>query len=227
MSSRMKVKYTASGPTKGVTPKEGLIIGVSFVTGMALVFFILGLFIANLGVFLNGARFFDLAAGSLLIVLGLNNLFSLTESLSGLKNRLLGPKLELETKKGPHRRSLKERSIERIKAVFTQSPALGAFLLGAFFSLGWAPCAVSLVLPVVVWILSQDISTLMGGLLFFVFGIGHGLIFIPLSVGTSSFSGKVTQRFVSIGKWVKIVFGSLVIIMGLVFALRFFGFGLW
>ncbi len=227
LSSRVKGKGPSVGPIKGISPKEGLIIGVSFVFGMALVFFILGLFIANLGVFLHGARFFDLAAGALLVVLGLNNIFSLTEVLSDLKGKLFRSKAESEVKEEEGSRSLKERSIERIKGVFTRSPALGAFLLGVFFSLGWAPCAVSLVLPVVVWILSQDVSTLMGGLLFFVFGIGHGLIFIPLAVGTSSFSGKMTQRFVSAGKWVKIVFGAIVIIMGIIFALRFFGIKLW
>ncbi len=122
---------------------------------------------------------------------------------------------------------MKRGSILKIRDVFHRFPIVGAFLLGIFFSLGWAPCAVSLVLPVVVWIISQDISVITGGLLFFVFGIGHGLLFIPLSIGSSSFSAKMTQRYVSLGKWVKIVFGAMVVIMGLIFAIRIFGFRIW
>jgi len=227
ISSRNKAKGRSDGPVKGMTSSEGFRIGIAFVIGMALVFFILGLFIANLGVFLQGARFFDLAAGALLIILGMNNLFSLTDMIGDLKNRFIRTKGNKEDDKSDEGRSFKERSIGSIRNVFSRSPIMGAFLLGVFFSLGWAPCAVSLVLPVVVWILSQDISTLMGGLLFFVFGIGHGLIFIPLAVGAGSFSGKVTQNFVLIGKWVKIVFGVLVIAMGIIFAARFFGLKIW
>ncbi|MBN1539364.1 MAG: sulfite exporter TauE/SafE family protein, partial [Candidatus Thermoplasmatota archaeon] len=208
--------------------REGFLIGISFVIGMAIIFFVLGLFIARMGVFLQGARYFDLGAGVILVVLGLNNLFSLTDKIGDIKDRMRRRRPRKEYKRdGQEHKTVKERSVLGISGIFRRSPVLGAFLLGIFFSLGWAPCAVSLVLPVVVWILSQEISTLMGGALFFVFGLGHGLIFIPLAVGTTSFSAGLTKKFVSLGNIVKIIFGIIVIIMGIIFASRFFGFKLW
>ncbi len=207
--------------------KEGFLIGVSFVLGMAIIFFILGLFIAQAGVFLQGARYFDLGAGAILVILGLNNIFSLTDRIGDIKDNVIKGKARKEIDDDEPKKTIKERSILGLKGVFTKSPMVGAFLLGIFFSLGWAPCAVSLVLPVVVWIISQDISIIMGGFLFFVFGIGHGMIFIPLAIGTRSFSARLTQKFVKAGNLVKIIFGIIVIVMGMIFTIRFFGIKLW
>ena len=212
---------------KDKASKEGFLIGISFVLGMAIIFFILGLFIAQAGVFLQGARYFDLGAGTILMILGLNNVFSLTDRIGDIKDSVMGGRTRKENDNQEQKMTLKERSVLGLKGIFTRSPIVGAFLLGIFFSLGWAPCAVSLVLPVVVWILSQDISMIMGGLLFFVFGIGHGMIFIPLAVGTRSFSARLTQRFVRTGNIVKVVFGILVVMMGLIFIIRFFGIKFW
>ncbi|MBN1389377.1 MAG: sulfite exporter TauE/SafE family protein, partial [Candidatus Thermoplasmatota archaeon] len=207
--------------------REGFLIGISFVIGMAIIFFILGLFIAQAGVFLQGARYFDLGAGAILMILGVNNMVSLTDKIGDIKDSIRRRRPKKQDDDQDRKKTFKERSVLGLKGVFAKSPIGGAFLLGIFFSLGWAPCAVSLVLPVMVWILSHHISIIMGGLLFFTFGIGHGMIFIPLAVGTRSFSARLTQRFIKTGKIVKIVFGIIVVLMGIIFTIRFFGIKFW
>jgi len=216
---------TEGSTTTSKGAREGFLAGSAFVLGMAAVFFIMGILIARLGVFVQGARYFDIAAGIILLILGVNNVFSITELLQDVKERFFtGRKRRTDVRTGL---SFKERVIDGLGTVFVRSPVGGAFLLGIFFSLGWAPCAVSLVLPVVVWMMAQDIPLFVGGLLFFFFGLGHGIIIIPLSVGTSSFSARLAQRFVNAAKWTRIIFGIMVIAMGVIFSLRFFGVKLW
>lgn len=226
-SKKLSADVEEKQDRKDKASKEGFLIGISFVLGMAIIFFILGLFIAQAGVFLQGARYFDLGAGAILMILGLNNVFSLTDRIGDIKDSVRRGKNKKDNDEKEQKKTFKEKSVLGLKGIFSRSPAVGAFLLGIFFSLGWAPCAVSLVLPVVVLILSQDISIIMGGLLFFVFGIGHGMIFIPLAVGTRSFSASLTQRFVKTGNIVKVVFGILVVLMGFIFTIRFFGIKFW
>ena len=79
---------------------------------------------------------------------------------------------------------------------------LGAFFLGILFSIGWAPCAISLMMPVFILSLSQKISIITGGLLLFVFGLGHGLPIIPLCALTGSARGTLGNKYVSAGKWI-------------------------
>ncbi|MDP1271016.1 hypothetical protein Q6267_28770, partial [Klebsiella pneumoniae] len=69
----------------GSSSREGLLIGVAFTLGMAIVFFVVGLFISNLGVFVRDSRFFDLAAGVLLVVLGINVFKPIGEILEPIK----------------------------------------------------------------------------------------------------------------------------------------------
>ncbi len=66
----------------------------------------------------------------------------------------------------------------------------------------------------------------MGGLLLFVFGIGHGIPIIPLCALTSSVRGKVGNKYVVVGKWMQRIFGILIIIIGIIMAVRFWGFNL-
>jgi cytochrome c-type biogenesis protein len=121
--------------------------------------------------------------------------------------------------------------MEKGQKLFTKlsnkSIYLGAFFLGVLFSIGWAPCAMSLMMPVFVLTLTQKISILTGGLLLFVFGIGHGIPIIPLCAVTSSVRGKVGNKYVVAGRWMQRIFGILIIIIGIIMAARFWGFNLW
>ena len=123
------------------------------------------------------------------------------------------------------------RIIEKGQGMFfkisKKSVYLGAFFLGILFSIGWAPCALSLMMPVFVLTLTQKISILTGGVLLFVFGLGHGVPIIPLCTATSSIRGKLGNKYVNAGKWMQTIFGIIIIGIGVIMAIRFWGIKFW
>lgn len=60
MTVRRKDEYLRASAS---TSREGFMIGVAFTLGMAVVFFVLGLFISQIGVFFRDSKLFDLLAG--------------------------------------------------------------------------------------------------------------------------------------------------------------------
>ena len=67
----------------------------------------------------------------------------------------------------------------------------------------------------------------MGGLLLFVFGLGHGVPIIPLCAVTSSIRGKLGNKYVTAGRWMQRVFGVIIIVIGVIMAIRFWGINFW
>jgi len=63
------------------------------------------------------------------------------------------------------------------------------------FAFGWAPCAVSLTMPVALLIMSQEISIWQGGGLSFIFGLGHAVPIIPLATLSGEMRARVRNRF--------------------------------
>jgi len=193
---------------------QGLWIGVVFTLGMAFVFFIFGLIITSIGIFLEISTMFYLISGIILIILGINVFKPLKEIIN----------LRRESKNSSQ---VMEKGRNIFLNLSKKSIYLGAFFLGILFSIGWAPCAMSLMMPVFILTLSQEISILMGGLLLFVFGLGHGIPIIPLCAITSSTRGKLGNKFVTAGKWMQRVFGVIIIIIGIIMAVRFWGINFW
>jgi len=193
---------------------QGLWIGVVFTLGMSLVFFVFGMILSSVGVFIEASTVFFLIAGVILVILGIN---------------IFKPFSELLTKKSEGKKGL--RFMEKGQGIFfklsKKSIYLGAFFLGILFAIGWAPCALSLMMPVFILTLSQKISILMGGLLLFVFGLGHGVPIIPLCTVTSSIRGKLGNKYVSAGKWMQRIFGIIIIAIGVIMAIRFWGIKFW
>jgi len=220
---------------------EGLMIGIAFTLGMAMVFFVMGLFLSDMGVFVRDARSFDLAAGLIMIVLGINYFKPMGEILEPAYSRIFrrrnGPEASGEgttgesenvaSKEIASKKSLMERVVNFSLGLFKYSSFIGAFSLGVFFALGWAPCAVSLVFPVLIWLISQDISPLTGGLMLFAFGAGHGVPVIPISTFSRAIGGRIGERYISAGKWITGAFGVSIILVGLVYAARYFGYTYW
>jgi cytochrome c-type biogenesis protein len=204
------------------TSREGLMIGIAFTLGMAAIFFVLGLFISQVGIFLRDSRVFDLVAGVVMILLGIGNLKPLDEFLEPLTSRI-----SKDPQKHSDRESLLQRLIKISIGLFKYSSFIGAFSLGVFFALGWAPCALSMVLPVLIWLASQNITPLAGGVMLFVFGIGHGVPIIPISTFSRAVGGRIGDRYVSVGKWTTKFFGLLVIAVGIVYGARYFGYTFW
>ena len=193
---------------------QGFWIGIIFTLGMSFVFFIFGMIISSLGIFLEVSTLFYLIAGIILIILGVNIFKPLTELVKIKEKSETDPKIM-------------DKGRNLFMKISKKSIYIGAFFLGILFSIGWAPCAISLMMPVFILILAQKIPILTGGLLLFVFGLGHGIPIIPLCAVTSSVRGKIGNKYVTAGKWMQRIFGVIIIIIGLIMAARFWGINLW
>ncbi len=223
MTARRKEEYLKKSASAS---KEGFMIGVAFTLGMAVVFFVVGLFLSDIGVFIRQARFFDLAAGLLMIVLGINIIKPISEIIEPFKSRLSFRKTDPDDQQVV-KKGIMERLVNISMNLFKYSAFIGAFTLGVFFALGWAPCAVSLVFPVLIWLISQNVTPLAGGLMLFVFGVGHGVPVIPIATFSRAVGGQIGEKYISAGKYVTKVFGLAVIVIGLIYAVRYLGYKMW
>ena len=227
MTARRKEEYLKKSASAS---KEGFMIGVAFTLGMAMVFFVVGLFLSDIGVFIRQARFFDLAAGLLMVVLGINIIKPIGEIIEPVHSHLslrrdrcdAIPDDCVSEKKG-----IMERLVHFSMSLFQYSAFIGAFTLGVFFALGWAPCAVSLVFPVLIWLISQNVTPLAGGMMLFVFGVGHGVPVIPIATFSRAVGGQIGEKYIFAGKYVTKIFGVAVIVIGLIYAVRYLGFKMW
>ena len=198
----------------------GIKIGLSFTLGMALIFFLIGLLVAYLGDFVQASPLFYLLTGALLVFLGLWSLFPLSEALTGWWRRMWGEGAATGEK-------ISHAGRLGIQKIGSRSKNLAAFLLGVLFTIGWAPCALTLVFPVIVLLLTQQVPLLTGGILMLAFGLGHGLVVVPFCAATGELKGRLGKGYVSAGTWIKWGFGLAIIFIGLIFVLRYFGLRLW
>lgn len=202
-------------------------IGVAFTLGMGAVFFVLGLFLSDIGVFIRQALIFDLAVGLLMIVLGINIIKPIGEIIEPVRSRLSFGKADPDDHPAEKRKGIMERLVNISMDLFKYSAFIGAFTLGVFFALGWAPCAISLVFPVLIWLISQDVTPLVGGMMLFVFGLGHGVPVIPIATFSRAVGGQIGEKYISAGKYVTKIFGLMVIVIGLIYTVRYLGFKMW
>jgi cytochrome c-type biogenesis protein len=193
---------------------QGFWIGIFFTLGMSAMFFVFGMFISSIGLFVETSAIFYLVAGVILIVLGINVFKPIKEIL------------RIRSKKESSSKIMEKGQMMFLK-ISGKSLYLGALFLGILFAIGWAPCAMSLMMPVFVLTLTQGISILMGGALLFVFGLGHGIPIIPLCTVTSTIRGKLGNKYVKAGRWTQKAFGIIILIIGLIMAVRFWGINFW
>lgn len=150
------------GESKSVL--QGLILSLSFSLGLSLVFFVFGIFVSYLGSFVRYSHIFFAIAGLVLIYFGLKQL--------GVTIKL--PRI----KKGRNVSVFQTIGVKLIGLNYV----LASFLFGILFALGWAPCATSLIMPAIVYIMAKETTLLNGGLLLFVFGLGHSVPIIPIAI---------------------------------------------
>ena len=227
MTARRKEEYLKKSASAS---REGFMIGVAFTLGMAAVFFVVGLFLSDIGIFIRQARFFDLAAGLLMIILGINIIKPIGEIIEPVRSRLSfgrGSADALDGETAPVKKGIMERLVHFSIGLFQYSAFIGAFALGVFFALGWAPCAVSLVFPVLIWLVSQNVTALGGGMMLFVFGVGHGVPVIPIATFSRAVGGQIGEKYIAAGKYVTKIFGFAVIVIGLIYAARYLGYKMW
>ncbi|MEM3739163.1 MAG: cytochrome c biogenesis protein, partial [Thermoplasmata archaeon] len=87
--------------------------------------------------------------------------------------------------------------------------------------------AISLVFPVFILLLTQQLTMLMSGFLLFVFGIAHGIPVILLLAVSRGTRAALGNRYISAGKWIEKGFGIALICIGVLFSLKVFGVNLW
>ena len=201
----------------------GLRIGITFTIGTAAVFLVFGLFISYIGDFVQMSTIFFLVAGAILVVLGVNMVFPIWTWLR-LKFPSSRPRLRNSTCGVS---STQEQSLGRLHKLSVRSPDLAGVVLGILFSVGWAPCALSLTLPVMILLVTQDISVWTGGFMMLAFGLGHGVAIIPFCAATGEIRGIVGSKYVSLANVVQKAFAIAVVTLGFLFMARFFGFNVW
>lgn len=200
--SLMAVYLTYSvGISKSV--RKGLAVGCSFAAAMCLVFFILGYAISSLvpTTIVNSRIFFGIS-GLLLILFGINNI-GLLGKLGLITHSFFTEQLN----------AVKLTALTRFSAY---NYVIGSFLFGLVISVALGPCTLSLVLPAILLTLFTAPSAFHGGFLLFMFGLGHALPVVFLSVLLATARKATSDKIANTGEWLTKTFGLAFIIIGIV-----------
>lgn len=184
---------------------KGLIVGCSFAVAMCLVFFFLGYAVASLiPLSLIDYRLFFSISGVLLIVFGVNNLGLLKKV--GLTTGISGSFTERVN-------ALRLNALTRFSRY---NYVIGSFLFGGVISIALGPCSLSLVLPAILLTLFAAPTAIHGGMLLFMFGLGHALPVIGLSVLLATARKAISDKVATAGALLTRVFGLVFIAIGIV-----------
>jgi cytochrome c-type biogenesis protein len=184
---------------------KGLIVGCSFAIAMCLIFFFLGYAVASLiPISLIDYRFFLGISGVLLILFAINNLGWFKKV--GLTSEINAPFAERVN-------ALKLNALTRFSRY---NYVTGSFLFGAIISIALGPCSLSLVLPAILLTIFAAPTPFHGGLLLLMFGLGHALPVIVLSVLLATARKKINDKTVAAGEWLTKIFGLAFLVIGMV-----------
>lgn len=196
--------------------RAGLWIGIAFSAGMTLTFALLGALASYAGAFIESSTAFSLIVGIALVILGINIIWPLGEFL----RRLRKPGKEIAGGSDDSAKKLVQR-------LGRDRRGLIGLVLGILFTIGWTPCALAMVLPVLVMIMSGTVSILTGMALMCVFALGRGMVVTSFCAAIGGMKSKIYGQFIKAGKWIQPIFGIAMVALGIIYALRYWGFNLW
>jgi cytochrome c-type biogenesis protein len=162
-----------------------------FVLGFSIVFILLGVLFSSTGGFLTGfSRILNIAAGALVILLGLNFIFNF----------------------------LKFLTVERrVHMSGKPTSSLGAVLLGMAFGAGWTPC-VGPILASILFLAGSSGRILQGSILLAFYSLGLGVPFLLAGLFFSQFL-KQRERLKVHFKTLRIASGAFLVFIGLLILL--------
>ncbi len=197
--------------------KSGTWIGLTFSLGMIACFALFGALASYIGVFIESSEAFSLIVGIALAILGINIIWPLGDAFR-----------RLFKKSGGEACGGEEDSTKRmLKRLEGQKKGIVGIILGILFTVGWTPCALAMVLPVLVMIISGKVTLMAGIGLMCVFALGRALVVTSFCAAIGGMKSHIYGRFLAAGKWIQPVFGVSMIALGVIYTLRFWGFNLW
>jgi len=169
------------------TSKWGIFLkSLIFVAGFSLVFTALGVIFSSVGFAFSGAsRIINMAAGSIVIILGLNYMFNFIKILN------IEKKLQFRKRR---------------------SGAVGPLLLGMAFAAGWTPC-IGPILASILFLAGTSGQGLEGAALLAIYSAGLGLPFILAGLFFSSYQNRMKKLSRHLYK-IKIASGILLVAIG-------------
>jgi cytochrome c-type biogenesis protein len=195
--------------------KSGTWIGMTFSLGMILTFAIFGALASYIGVFIESSTTFSLLVGIALALLGINIIWPLGDVFKRLRKKDVDACGEDDSAK---------RLMTRLKG---QKPGLIGLILGILFTVGWTPCALAMVQPVLVMIKSGKVTLNTGKALMCVFALGRAVIVTTFCAAIGGMKGQIYNKFIKAGKWIQPIFGIAMMALGVIYALRYWGVNIW
>lgn len=178
--------------------RRAFVNALAFVAGFSSVFILLGIFASEIGSLLGVYRFaLGRGAGAILIVFGL--------LLLGLRVPFLANEWHM---KAP-----------RFVRFGTRG---GAFLLGAFFALGWSPC-IGPVLGSILFLASASGTALQGAVLLSIFSLGLAVPFLGAALLLDSASPRL-EKLAHLSSMLYVALGVILIGIGLSIVVDKFGY---
>ncbi len=195
--------------------RAGTWIGIMFSLGMIITFAIFGAMASYIGVFIESSTTFSLLVGIALALMGVNIIWPLGDAFNRLRKKEVDACGEDDSAK---------RLMTRLKG---RRPGLIGLILGILFTVGWTPCALAMVLPVLVMIISGKVTLIAGIALMCVFALGRAVVVTSFCAAIGGMKGQIYTKFIKAGKWIQPIFGVAMMALGVIYALRYWGFNLW